>query len=95
MDPLKNGTRVRILRTNGEALRGQVLNGPVPALAHIGEFYVIGSLDPAPEPPLKRGQKTKARLEWEKQPFPLLGMYSRDRLDVVNTNENERKDENS
>ena len=83
MKPLKPGTRVRVLRRNGETINGWIAGPPIPHLLPIGEFYMVQAHGWEPEPPYRgRGRKSPERIAWE-QTQVMVGLYARDRMKIL------------
>jgi len=78
--PLKPGTKVTVMRKNGEVIQGKTAGPPIEHLKQIGEFYLIVK-SPEGEEPFWRGsgRKSKERLLWEAQRSE-IGMYAREKL---------------
>lgn len=79
-NPLPTGTKVTVMRKNGEVIQGKTAGPPIPHLTQIGEYYLIVK-SPDGEEPFYRGsgRKSKERLLWEAQRSE-IGMYAREQL---------------
>lgn len=74
------GLRCRARRISGDIVEAQILSAPIEHLRPFGEFYLLGTLPPGPEPHRgSRGPKSRARIAWEEARRE-IGMYERGEL---------------
>ena len=68
IEPLPIGFPCRARRANGDVVAAQIISAPIEYLLPFGEFYLLGTLPPGPEPHRgSRGPKSRARIAWEQK----------------------------
>lgn len=84
-NPLPTGTKVTVMRKNGEVIQGKTAGPPIEHLKQIGEFYLIVK-SPDGEAPFWRGtgRKSRERLLWEARRCE-IGMYEREQMTLIHS----------
>lgn len=81
--PLPTGTKVTVMRKNGEVIQGKTAGPPIPHLLPFGQFYVIVKMPDGEEPFWRgTGRKSKERLLWEARRCE-IGMYEREQMTLI------------
>lgn len=81
--PLPTGTKVTVMRRNGEVIQGKTAGPPIPHLLPFGQFYVIVKMPDGEEPFWRgTGRKSRERLLWEARRCE-IGMYEREQIQIL------------